>query len=98
MLIISLASLITFFFSAKYALTGLVLSITGMYLANKSGKKLNVQAVQQLIEKLTREHYKAVRRNPGTVNRAEIIPQINELFKAELSLEDKVLGADAPLF
>jgi hypothetical protein len=54
--------------------------------------------VEQLVEKLTREHYMDLRRVPGTVNSTGIINQIKAIFKADLFLNENALRADAPLY
>ncbi|SFW40508.1 hypothetical protein [Chitinophaga sancti] len=94
----TLASMVTIFFSPLYGFTGLALCISSGWITIKLSKELNLVSVQQLVERVTREHYMTIRRNPCTVNRAEIIPQLKELFKADLSLDDHAVRADAPLF
>lgn len=98
LLVTALASLIVIFFSPLNGLLVLGLSIAGRWLSSKQGKELKVHTVEQLVKKLTREHYMDLRRAPGTVNRTELITQIKELFKADLYLDDNALRADAPLY
>lgn len=76
----------------------LLFSIAIGWLSTQRGKELNVHTVEQLVEKLTREHYMDLRRVPGTVNRTEIINQIKAIFKADLFLNENALRADAPLY
>ena len=89
-------SLLLFFFQWRIAISGLVLFITMGWLADRFlSKELKINTVKQLTEKLSREHYIALRRNATTINRSEIARKVKELFKADLGLEDHLLTRDA---
>jgi acyl carrier protein len=90
-----LASSVALFFSWPIGFGCMILSVIGFYISNKLGKELNLKTVGQLAEKISREHYNKVRRNPTTVNRTEITQKIKELFKEDLELEDSALTRDA---
>jgi hypothetical protein len=44
-----------------------------------------------------RDHYRAARRDPDTVNRAEIVPVIKAVFARRLALEMEVMTPEATL-
>ncbi|MCF6401734.1 hypothetical protein L3C95_02545 [Chitinophaga filiformis] len=95
LLSVFLASFVVLFFSWKIGFGGMVLSVIGINIASKLGKELKLKTVGQLAEKISREHYNKVRRNATTINRAEIIQKVKELFKEDLGLEDNALTRDA---
>lgn len=89
-------ALLSFFFLWQAAVTGLTFFITTGWLAGRFfSKKLTITTVRQLTEKLSREHYRALRRNPATINRSEITNKVKELFKADLAFEDHLLTREA---
>ncbi|RZA00310.1 MAG: hypothetical protein EOP47_14380 [Sphingobacteriaceae bacterium] len=90
-----IASLITFFFSWQYALSGLVIFSAVGFFARKFGKELKVKTLGQLAEKISREHYLKCRRNISTLNHKEIDKKIQELFQHELDLDVAILTPQA---
>lgn len=94
---ILLASLPTLYFSWQYGLSGLVLSILLLFVANKTGKEFNEKTVGELAEKMTRENYVKARRNSLTINKAEIPKQIEKLFITDLGLSDEKISRDTLL-
>jgi acyl carrier protein len=90
-----LASLFICYFSLLLGLSGLIFSGIAINITHKLGKELNVATLGQLAEKLSREHYLDVRRNPSTINQTEITQNIKALFKEYLDLEDDALTRDA---
>ncbi|TSD64785.1 hypothetical protein FFF34_012865 [Inquilinus sp. KBS0705] len=74
---------------------GMVVSITGLILAGKFGKELKVKTLGDLAEKIAREHYLKCRRDASTVNRAEVVEKVKELFSKDLDLEPSVLTKEA---
>ena len=83
-ILLLLGSLTGLFFRADFALVGLVFAISGLWLANKTGKELTVKTVGQLVQKITRENYLKSRRNPNTYNKDEIEKILIEWFSNEL--------------
>ena len=90
-----LTSLAGLFIFWKIALAILVISILGIRLADKSGIELNLETVGQLAEKISREHYRQVRRNKNTVNRSEIVSKVKDLFIHDLMLKESELVREA---
>lgn len=85
-----------FFFQWQMAVTGLILFIaTGWFTSKFFSKELELDTLRQLTEKLSREHYVALRRNPASINRNEIARKVKELFKADLAFEDHQLTRKA---
>lgn len=82
-----LASLFLFFWDWKFAVAGLVISITGTMLSNKFGRELTLKTVGQLAEKMSRENYLKSRRNSKTVNRRELEKMLTVWFKSDLLLD-----------
>lgn len=93
--ITTIASFIGLFIFWKVALVLLIISIAGLKLSDHLGNELDVKTLGQLTEKITREHYKRVRRNNKMVNRNEIALKVKEIFKQDLYLEDTALTRDA---
>jgi uncharacterized membrane protein len=81
-------SLIGIYFSWQAGLLGIVLSLFAMMLAFKFGKELDLTTVGELAEKISREHYKKIRRNPSSVNRIEIVQKVKEIFMKDLDLKN----------
>jgi hypothetical protein len=94
-LLVFLASLVALYFSWQVGLIGLASSIATYKIAYNFGKELDLKTVRELAEKIAREHYKKVRRNPATVNKAEVAKKVKELFMIELDLEEGVLTRQA---
>jgi len=90
-------SLITFFFSWLYAFAGLTFFTLLTWTVSKFSKELNVSTVEQLTEKISREHYILARRHNGTVNRNEIVKTIQDVFIADHILDREHLTKDATL-
>ena len=90
-----LLSFLFFFFSWKLAIMGLLFFFVFAWVAGQFSKELNLGTVKQLTEMVAREHYMVVRRQPGTVNRNEIVQKIREVFMADLYLNKEMLTRDA---
>jgi len=89
-----LLSLVTFFFDWKTALTGVVFSISGIKIADKFAKDLELQTVRDLTEKLSKENYIDIRRTKGTFNRNEILNTIIDTFSKDLDVNKANLTRD----
>ncbi|MCC7298672.1 MAG: hypothetical protein IT244_10100 [Bacteroidia bacterium] len=79
-----IASFAVLFVQPMFGLIGLAFSSIGLYIANKTGRELKVQTLRQVAEKMTREHYREIRRNPHTINRKEIECILLDWFSSEL--------------
>ncbi|WP_343532994.1 hypothetical protein [Pedobacter sp.] len=97
LLFLLFGGLITLYFSWKIGLSGIVFSIAGFWLAGKVGNELDLQIVEQLAEKMTRENYLKSRRNSKTFNRKETEKLLTDWFAEELGLEKEELTREAKL-
>lgn len=89
-------SVVTFFFDWRIALSGLgAIIATGMVANRFFATEMEPMTVGQLAEKFSREHYLKARRNPETVNRAEVEQKVRQLFSDKLGLEESVLTREA---
>jgi hypothetical protein len=95
LVIILLASLVGLFFKWQIGLLGLVVSIAGLWFANKIGNELDLQTVGQVAEKMTRENYLKSRRNPNTFNKKEIEKVLTDWFSNDLDLDKSKLTREA---
>lgn len=86
-----IASLITLFINWKTSLSGLLFVYLVIWIADKTGKELDLQTVRELTEKTAVLHYMDMRRIPGTVNRSEIVATIKELFSKDLGFDKSEL-------
>lgn len=91
------SSLAVTYFSWPIGLTGLVSAHFALWLAQKTGKVLDLQTVGQLAKKMTAENYLKSRRNPTTCNKIEIEKVLTDLFSNELYLDKSKLTRDAKL-
>jgi len=89
------ASLVGLYFSLLIGGIGALLAITGLTLANKFGKEMQVKTLGELAEKISREHYRNCRRNANTVNRHEVAEKVKQLFTHDLYLEPQVVRRGA---
>ena len=90
-------SLITFFFSWRFALAGLTFFTLFTWIISKFSKELDILTVEQLTEKITREHYSLARRQRGTMNRNEIVKTIQDVFIADHDIDKEHLTREASL-
>ena len=89
-------ALIAFLFDWRLALSGLCASIATGIIANRFfASDVEHITIGQLAEKFSREHYLKARRNPETVNRAEIEQKVRQLFSDKLGLDESVLTREA---
>jgi len=79
----------------KYGVAALGTSVIAIYLAQATGKKFEVETVGEVAHKMTREHYLKSRRNPQTVNPAEIEATVRALFCEKLNLEPCTVTRDS---
>lgn len=81
-----------------YGLTGLFLYGVGAWLTYKTAGTLAITTVGQLAQKLSREHYRTIRRNAATVNRNELASLIFDLFSHKLGIPRHLLTRDTLLW
>jgi acyl carrier protein len=92
-----LASFIGLFIRWQIGLTGLALSMAGLWLAEKTGNELDLRTIGQLAEKMTRENYLKSRRNPKTFNENEIEKVLTDWFSRGLNINKSKLSREARL-
>ena len=92
--IIFLTSLLTLYVNWRIGLLGVVLSISGLRLAFKTGNELDLQTVGQVAEKMMRENYVRSRRNSKTFNKNEIEKVMADLFRNDLFIDMNDLTKD----
>jgi len=80
-------SFVGLFFNWKFGLSGLGLSILGLWLGNKVANELDLQTVAQIAKKMTSENYFQSRRNPKTFNKSEIENILTDWFSNNLGLD-----------
>lgn len=90
-----LASCITFFFDWKIALSGLILFVTAIYIADKTGKNIELNTVKELTEKMVSENYNDIRRTPYSVNKNEVAGIIKDIFNKHFDIAKQNLTDDA---
>lgn len=92
-----LSSLVAFFFDWKIAATGIIFFACGFRVADWLAKDLELETVEQLVRKITREHYISIRRVANTVNRSEIMEIIVETFNNDLDIDRSNLTRETAL-
>lgn len=95
LVLLFLASLVYLFIDWKIGLGGLMFFILSNRLATITANEIDAQTVRELVNKLTRENYRKMRRNPDTINRKEITEQVKMLFSEGLALEPSALHSEA---
>jgi hypothetical protein len=93
--IVTLASLLGFFFFWQLALLGLTFSIATLWLANKVGNELDVKTIGDVVEKMTMDNYVKSRRDSKTYNKDEIETVLSSLFCKYLNIERDKLTRDS---
>lgn len=93
-----IASFILLFINWQIGLSGIVVCIAGLKLAQVSGKQMDIRTVGEAVQKMAREHYVKARRNPETINRNEIQGLLIDLFSVELGLDKSKLKREARVF
>lgn len=96
--IVFIASFISLFFNWQTGLLGLALSYLGIWIADKTGKELELQNMRELTEKTAALHYNEMRRASGTVNRKEIVANVTEVFSSQLGIDKAELTTDAGFY
>jgi ribosomal protein S13 len=79
----------------KIGLILFVISGVGLRISKEIGNEIDLETFGQLVEKMTRENYQKVRRNPKTYNKAEIENVITDLFADFYSLDKSKLKREA---
>lgn len=86
--IVFLLSLITLFFNGTLGVLGIAATISGLFIANKTGLVLDQKTLGDVAEKMTREQYLRSRNNPETFNRSEIEMILITWYSQEFELSN----------
>jgi hypothetical protein len=97
LIFILLASILGLFFNWKIGISGLSISVVGLWLAYKFGEEVNLTTLGQIAEKMTRENYLKSRRNSKTFNKKEIEQILTDWFSDQFDLDKSKLTRDAKL-
>ncbi len=97
LIFVLLASIIGLFFNWKIGISGLSISLIGLWLAYKFGKEVDPTTLRQIAEKMTRENYLKSRRNSKTFNKREVEIILTDWFSDLFDLEKSKLTRDAKL-
>ena len=94
LLLILLFSIVGLFIKWQLGLAGLLLSVGGLWISEKTGSEFKDKAIGELADRLTQLNYIKSRRQSGTTNIKEIHDKIEKLFVDNLGLKDKTIDKD----
>ena len=95
LILLFLTSFVYIFYNWEFGLGGLLIFILANHLANKTANVISMETVRELVNKLTRENYRKVRRDYATINRKEMVEQVKMIFVEDLSLDSSALHRGA---
>jgi hypothetical protein len=98
LMICSLMSVVEIFIHWKLAIVGFVVAFTGFKLAWYFGKEWEVWTVGELATSIMKTNYRRSRRDPNTINKAEINNRLINIFSENLGLDPIVFTKDASFF
>jgi acyl carrier protein len=87
-------ALISLFFIGIAGFAVITFFIISMVVSKKLGKNLAVHTVRELVEKVSSEHYMAVRSQAGTVNRNEILETVINILSSRMGVDKKYINAE----
>jgi hypothetical protein len=87
-------ALISLFFIGIAGFAVIAFFIISMVVSKKLGKNLTVHTVRELVEKVSNEHYMAVRSEAGTVNRNEILDIVINILSSGMGVDKKYINAE----
>lgn len=92
-------SVICLFFDhfRQLGMEGIALTTIGLDIASRIGTSLRFDTMRDLTEDVVDHHYRAIRRHPATVNRAEVVPQLCRIISQSCGLSPDELTAEAIL-
>jgi len=94
LVIMLLFSLFALYFEPKFGILTLLFSLAGLYVSSKLGREFEIETVADLVRKMTRENYLKSRRSPITVNKKEVVAQVQNLFAFELGIDREAFGPE----
>jgi len=95
LLVLCFVSLVGIYFNWQIGILGLIISMGGIWVADKIGIELEVKTVGELAKKMARENYLKSRRNSKTFNKHEIEKILTDWFSNDLGLDRSKLVRDA---
>lgn len=93
--VVSILSLIAFFFSWKIAVSGILLAIALGKIGSWFGKEFSNETVRELVQEMKNLHYRDSRRDRNTVNKAEMRKLLDEMIKERFDVDKAQLTRDA---
>ena len=88
---LSLLSFVFLFINFKFGISGMVISILGVYLCSWFGKEIEIETLKELVEKITSENYLDVRTQKNTVNKSELKGILTNWFVENAGIEKEKL-------
>ncbi|MFZ4260443.1 hypothetical protein ACFRAE_00250 [Sphingobacterium sp. HJSM2_6] len=92
-----LGSLIWLFFHWQSGLVLLIISLSGLKIAQHFGNELNIDSIEEMVVKMTMENYLKCRRNPRTYHINEIENILINWFSESFGLDKNKLTRDTLL-
>lgn len=83
LMVLVLVACMGLFIDKSLGMAGLVPAISGLWIANRTGRELSLESVGQLAKQIASTHYMQVRRVPSTFNREEVVRILGEWFYRE---------------
>ena len=87
---------ISLFYTWKGALAWAAFTVLISWLAGKFGKELKLNSVQELSEKIARDHYIQASHHPAHLNKEQTAQLLEQLLVTDAHFEPAVLIHDAP--
>jgi acyl carrier protein len=94
LIVLLLLSIVGLFIKWQFGVIGLVFSIGGLWISDKTGKEFKDKTLGELTDRVTQFNYTKSRRQPGTMNAKEVKDKIEKLFVDNLGLEEKTIDRD----
>lgn len=94
LIIILLLSVVGLFIKWQFGLAGLLFSIGGLWISEKTGKEFKDKTLGELTDRMTQLNYLKSRRQTGTMNVNEIQGKTEKLFVDNLGLETRTVDRD----
>jgi hypothetical protein len=88
-------SLISLIFMWPVGLAGIAFFTIGMGIAQRLGKTFMMLTVRELVEKISDEHYMAMRQQEGTVNNAEIWDTVINILSSRIGIDKKYITPES---
>ena len=94
LMILLLVSIVGLFIKLQFGIVGLIFSIGGGWISEKTLKEFKDKTLGELTERMTQLNYAKSRRQPETMNTTEVRNKIEKLFVDNLGLEERTIDRD----